>query len=315
MERKYFFHLKALSAILLCLLIFRHSPLCAGEKPVITLGDSNKAPHLIPQVIREDLTYWHFGIDNNNAHGVLAHASKGIEGDPGRIIVVPFNGKTRELDLSKILKGYPEKIILDEEGYLFVETQVKFGCDYEVACISPRDKLLWVKSFIYSGDCKGGESWGISASLYQSASEIGVECYDRLPTGEFAMRIKKDSFRRYRLKDKLNNSWEEGREAKKKIWSEDSFRSNWYYFSIPRGMTGDGLIPYKNELNRTIGWVRLKESHNPKEGGTPPSWWTCGRTEKAGFTPFIFLTTRARAGTSNSSCCTPPREWPWGGMS
>jgi len=195
--------------------------------------------------------------------------SGGIQDEPGRFVVVPFNGKTRELDLSKILNGSPQKIIVDEEGYFFVETQVKYGCDYEVACISPLDKVLWVKPFLYPGDCKGGDSPGISANLYQSENEIAVSCYDRVPTGEFAMAIKEGSFRHYRLKNKLNNSWEEGRALNKKEKTYDSDHSDWYYFSIPWGMKGDGWIPYKNDLNRTIGGVQLKEANNPKEGGKP----------------------------------------------
>lgn len=236
----------------------------AKSLPIINLGDANQAPNYSSKLVCSNLAHGEFTVTDTNEYGVLIEGGIGMYSTPSPTLVIRQDGKVRELDLQKMFKGDIIRLVMDEEGFLFLENQVKFGCHYEIACISPTDKVLWIKPFTYGGDCLGGDTWGISVELSHFDKGIYVDYYERLPTGEFAMRIKNNSAKLFYLKDKLNNEWEIVLPENNKGYGE-----NMNYYSIPNTMKEDCKIAYKNGNNTTIGWVQIKEAYNPKVSGQP----------------------------------------------
>ena len=230
----------------------------------VMLGDANQAPGYTSQLVCANQIYDQFSVKDVNSYGVLMDVGMGMYANQSRALVIRHDGKTRGFNLREMFEGDATDLFLDDEGYLFLENQLKYGCHYEVVCISPEDKVLWKKEFVYSRDCKGGDTWGIEVGLQQYDGEIWLSYFERKPTGEFAMKVKKDSGKMFRLKDKNKNIWEIDRPRYTK-----ELREGMYYYSVPHRMKGDGVIEYKNDKNKTIGRVRLKEGNNPKVLGKP----------------------------------------------
>jgi hypothetical protein len=91
-----------------------------------------------------------------------------------------------------------------------------------------------------------------------------VNYFEKIDTGEFAMKIKPGSSVNYCLTDKPNNHWEASQKEMPHLSDNDVS-----YFSVPLGFKGSGYIAAKNEKNKSVGRIQVIESNNPTYLGRP----------------------------------------------
>jgi len=181
--------------------------LASAEDARITLGDANGAPRLQAIPIVRDLAYENASVREVNGYGLWLDV--GVDTLPrGRALIVPFVGKPRELELERLFAGDPVLLILDPDGFVFVETELGFGCEYRVNALDPQDRRLWTRVYRFQGTCDGRARLEAVVERDTSGAGLRVDTYEFRDLREFKARVDPATFVSERLVDKRAGRWE-----------------------------------------------------------------------------------------------------------